>query len=117
LNERCGDILEVLLAAAPMDADVAVAVRDGMQRHRDEALLLGRRLAELGALPPDTTAEEGATAFALMTSPAGWRQLTGDAGWSFDRAEAWLVRSLSGLLLDPAPVSPATPPAAAPARS
>jgi AcrR family transcriptional regulator len=100
LNERCGDIVRVLLAAEPTDPDVATAVRDGMRRHQDGAELLGRRLADLGALPSGITAEQAATTFALMTSPASWRQLTEDAGWSFDRAESWLVESLARLLLD-----------------
>ena len=33
LNERCGDLLQVLLSAGPAEPDVAAAVADGMGRH------------------------------------------------------------------------------------
>jgi hypothetical protein len=36
----------------------------------------------------------------MMTSPASWRQLTQDAGWTFDDTEAWLTASLAQLLLN-----------------
>lgn len=101
LNERCGDILRVLLGAEPSDADVAAAVRDGMVRHRAGAELIGGRLATLGALATGVDAEQAATSFAVMTSPASWRQLTTEYGWSFDRGEAWVLSSLSTLLLGP----------------
>jgi AcrR family transcriptional regulator len=99
INERCGDIVRVLLAAEPSNAEVAAAVREGMQRHRGGAELFGHRLAELGALGPGTSAEEAATTYAVMTSPDNWRQLTQDFGWSHDKAEAWLIESLTTLLL------------------
>jgi len=31
----------------------------------------------------------------MMTAPANWRQLTQDAGWTFDDGEAWLASSLA----------------------
>jgi len=101
LNERCSDILRVLLAAAPSNPDVAAAVRDGMARHRGGAELFGHRLAELDALGPGVSAEQATTAYAVMTSPDNWRQLTQDFGWSYDKAEAWLVDSLTRLLRRP----------------
>ena len=99
LNERCGDIVQVLLAAAPSDADVATSVRDGMRRHQEGATQLAGRLAELGALRDGTSAEQAAASFGVLTSPAGWSQLTQDSGWSFEQAEDWLVQSLTRLLL------------------
>ena len=101
INERCGDIVRVLLAAGPSDPEVATAVRDGMRRHRDGAEMLGRRLARLEALLPGVTTEQAVTTFAVMTSPESWRQLTQEHGWSYDQAESWLVSSLSTLLLRP----------------
>lgn len=99
INERCGDIVRVLLAAEPSDAAVAAAVRDGMRRHRQGAQSLAERLAGLGALSSGVGVDQAATSFAVLTSPASWRQLTEDTGWSFDRAEAWMLSSLSTLLL------------------
>jgi AcrR family transcriptional regulator len=99
LNERCGDLLRVLLSAAPSEPDAAAALADGMGRHQAGASYIAQRLAEMGVLPAGTTPERAGTAFAMMTSAASWQQLTHDAGWTFDEAEAWLAESLTQLLL------------------
>ena len=99
LNERCGDLIRVLLSAEPAEADVAAAVADGLRRHDEGAADLAGRLAELGALRADVTPERAGAAMSMMTSPASWRQLIGSAGWTFDDAEAWLTDSLAQLLL------------------
>ena len=99
LNERCGDLIRVLLSAEPAEPDVAAAVADGMRRHDEGASSLGRQLASMGALPAEVTAEHAAAAFGMMTSPASWRQLTQGAGWSFDESEVWLTDSIVKLLL------------------
>ncbi|MGH3522249.1 MAG: hypothetical protein ACRDU4_05325, partial [Mycobacterium sp.] len=79
--------------------DVAAAVADGMRRHQQGAVGLGRQLAAVGALASGTGPEQAATAFAMMTSPASWRQLTHHSGWTFEDAEQWLTTALSKLLL------------------
>lgn len=99
LNERCGDLIWVLLSAEPAEPDVAAVVADGMRRHNEGANSIGRQLASLGALPSEVTAEHAAAAFGMMTSPASWRQLTQGAGWSFDESEVWLTDSIVKLLL------------------
>jgi AcrR family transcriptional regulator len=98
-NERCGDLIRVLLSAEPAEPDVAAAFADGMRRHDQGAAALARQLASLGALPTDMTPERAAAVFSMMTSPASWRQLTQSARWTFDDSEAWLTASLSQLLL------------------
>jgi AcrR family transcriptional regulator len=98
-NERCGDLIRVLLSAEPAEPDVAAAFADGMRRHDHGAAALARQLASLGALPTDMTPERAAAVFSMMTSPASWRQLTQSARWTFDDSEAWLTASLSQLLL------------------
>jgi AcrR family transcriptional regulator len=99
LNERCGDLIRVLLSAEPAEPEAAAAVADGMRRHEHGARGLAHRLAALGALRADTTPERAAAVFSMMTSPASWRQLTSGARWTFDEAEAWLTPSLTQLLL------------------
>jgi AcrR family transcriptional regulator len=99
LNERCGDIIRVLLSAEAAEPDIAAAYQDGMRRHQRGAIGLGQRLAALDALAAGTSAEQATTAFSVMTSPASWRQLTSDARWSFDDAETWLTDALAKLLL------------------
>ncbi|HXW78975.1 MAG TPA: helix-turn-helix domain-containing protein [Acidimicrobiales bacterium] len=101
LNERCGDIVRVLLSAEPAEPDAAAAVAEGMRRHEQGASRISQRLAGLGALRADMTPERAAAVFSMMTSPASWRQLTQDAGWSYDEGELWLAASLGQLLLNP----------------
>jgi AcrR family transcriptional regulator len=99
LNERCGDLIWVLLSAEPGEPDVAAAVADGMRRHEQGAIAVGRQLGSLGALAAGMKPERAATVFSMMTSPASWRQLTQSAGWTFDDGETWLTDSISKLLL------------------
>ncbi len=101
LNERCGDLIRVLMSAEPAEPDAAAALTDGMRRHEQGASQLAQRLAALGALGVGTTPEQAGVAFSMMTSAASWRQLTYGAGWTFDEAEAWLTASLAHLLLKP----------------
>ena len=103
LNERCGDLIQVLLSAEPAEPDVAAAVADGMRRHESGGSALAQRLETLGALRAGTTPERAAAVFSMMTSPASWLQLTQRAGWTFDESEAWLTASLTQLLLEPSP--------------
>jgi AcrR family transcriptional regulator len=103
LNERCGDIVRVLLSAEPAEPGAAAAVADGMRRHSQGARGMAQRLADLCALRVDVTPERAAAAFSMMTSPTSWRQLTEEAGWTFDEGEAWLANSLGELLLKDGP--------------
>jgi AcrR family transcriptional regulator len=99
LNERCGDIVRLIIATAPAEPDVAAAYQDGLRRHRDGALAMARRLADMNALSPEMTAERAAAGFGMMTAPASWQQLTAVDGWTFDDAEDWIATSLTTLLL------------------
>lgn len=99
LNERCGDLIQVLVSAEPAEPEAAAVVADGMRRHEHGAGQLAQRLAALGALQAGTTPERASAVFSMMTSPASWRQLTHRARWTFDEAEAWLTSSLTQLLL------------------
>jgi AcrR family transcriptional regulator len=99
LNERCGDIVRVLLSAEPAEPDAAAAVADGMRRHEQGATGMAQRLSGLGSLRPDVTQERAAAVLSMMTSPTSWRDLTERAGWTFDEGETWLASSLRQLLL------------------
>jgi len=103
LNERCGDLLQVMLSAAPAEPDVAAAFADGMRRHESGVRAMTQRLGAVGALRAGTTPERAAAVFSMMTSSPSWQQLTQRAGWTFDESEAWLTASLTQLLLEPDP--------------
>jgi AcrR family transcriptional regulator len=99
INERCGDLIRVLLSAEPSEPDVAVALAEGIRRHNKGMKELATRLDAMEAFQPGITTEHAADVLSMMTAPASWRQLTQDAGWTFDDAEAWLTQSLAKLLL------------------
>ena len=103
LNERCGDLIQVLISAELAEPGAATAVADGMRRHELGASAIAQRLQALSALRSGTTPEQAAAVFSMMTSPASWRQLTQRACWTFDESEAWLTASLAQLLLKPRP--------------
>jgi AcrR family transcriptional regulator len=100
INERCGDLIRVLLSAEPSEPDVAIALAEGMRRHTRGMEELAGRLASLDALQTGTEPGQAADVLSMMTSPASWSQLTREAGWTFDDAEAWLTQSLTKLLLE-----------------
>ncbi|MBV9600686.1 MAG: TetR/AcrR family transcriptional regulator [Chloroflexi bacterium] len=99
VNERCGDVIRVLMSAELAEPEAAAAVADGMRRHAQGAATAAARLSSLRALQPQSTPERAAAVMAVMTAPATWRQLTQEAGWTFDETEAWLTASLATLLL------------------
>ncbi len=99
LNERCGDLIQILLSAELAEPDAAVAVAEERRRLDDGAGHAAKRLAALGALPASTTPERTAAVLSAMTSPGTWRQLTREAGWTFDETEEFLAEALTKLVL------------------
>jgi len=100
LNERCGDLIQVLVSAALSDADAAAVVEEGDRRHRFGIDGAARRLDGLGTLKAGTSAEQAAAAISVMTAHPSWTQLTTAFGWTYDAAEEWISASLSDLLLE-----------------
>ncbi len=98
-NDRCGDIVWTLIAAASIEPDVADVVNDARNRHRAGLRRGAFRLAEMGALRADVTPERAGDILGVMTWADTYRNLTQDYGWTFDESEAWLTQSLTTLLL------------------
>ena len=70
LNERCGDLIQVLISADFAEPGAATAVADGMRRHELGASAIAQRLQALSALRSGTTPEQAAAVFSMMTSLA-----------------------------------------------
>jgi AcrR family transcriptional regulator len=100
-SDRCGDILAALMAAAPIEPDVAEVIREGHRRHREGTRRIAFRLAEMGALRPGLSPERAGDVLGVLTWVDTYRNLTRDYGWSFDECEAWLTSTLQALLLAP----------------
>lgn len=102
-QERCGDIIGALFAAAAVEPDLAAAVAEGQRRHRDGARLTVARITELGGLRPDLDPERAAALIALATTHEAWRELRHAYHLSWDDAEELLDGMLSRAVLTPHP--------------
>ncbi len=100
VNERCGDILAALQSAAGVESDMTEAFAAGMKRHRAGCAATVEHLGRLGGLRGGVPAEEATAAVATLTMPSVFASLTGEFGWTFDRAESWIVGVLAGELLE-----------------
>jgi AcrR family transcriptional regulator len=99
LVEHAGAIVVALRSAAGVEPDLATAYAEGMARHRTGAEATVRRLVDAGALRTDVPQERAVAILATLTRPMVWEGLTGDFGWSFDEAEAWLTDVVARELL------------------
>ena len=98
-QERCGDIIGALFAAAGAEPDLAGAVAEGQRRHREGAQLAVMRIAELGGLRERVSPESAAALVALSTTHEAWRELVDAHGLTWDDAEAWLAEALGRAVL------------------
>ena len=99
VNERCGDIISVLLSAAPVDAGAAAAAEEGKRRHRDGTARSAKQLQALGALRDGLSADDAAALLATLTWRPVYAELTQDHGWSFDDCERWITTVLISSIL------------------
>jgi AcrR family transcriptional regulator len=102
-QQRCGDIIGALFAAAAVEPDLAAAVAEGQRRHREGARLAAARIAELGGLRGDLAPERAAALIAIATTHEAWRELRDAYQLSWDDAEALLRDMLSQAVLMPSP--------------
>lgn len=97
--ERSSDILHVLASAAQVDGEAAElldAIR--RQRHTGQSRIVAA-LVKRRALEPTLRPPEAADIVYLLWSPDTYRTLTVERGWSPERYEAWLARTMSRTLL------------------
>ena len=102
-QERSGDIIGALFAAAAVEPDLAAAVAEGQRRHRNGARLTAARLTELGGLRETLGAEQAAALIAITTTHQAWRELLDAYGLSWDAAETLLYDTLGQALLTNSP--------------
>ena len=104
-QERCGDIIGALFAAAAVEPDLAAAVAEGQRRHRDGARLAVARIDELGGLRENLAPDRAAALLAVATTHEAWREFRDAYGLSWDDAEALVCDMLgrAALTTSPAP--------------
>ena len=96
-----GSIVRAVESAAAVEPEMAAVLAEGARRHRDGATRIVSLLDERFGLREGVSLEHASVAFATMTMPAVWRELTEDQGWSFDDAHAWIAGRLAAELLEP----------------
>ena len=98
LMERSSAIQHVLATAAQVDADAAeLQAEIRRQRHTGQSRIASA-LDALGALDPDLGKAEAVDIIYALLSPEVHRILTVERGWSANRYEGWIARSLSTLM-------------------
>lgn len=102
INERCGDVIALLIHASAVAPEAAEAVADGRRRHLGGTTGWVTMMNERGALRPGVSVEYAGQAMAVLTSSTVWTELTEEHGLTFDESEAWVLDALAKLLLSPA---------------
>ncbi|WP_197383220.1 TetR/AcrR family transcriptional regulator [Mycolicibacterium mengxianglii] len=94
-----GDIMRVVIGAAPHDAAAAEGFRLATSRWREFERLVARRLAQLDALRDDVDVDYASDILWLYLGYAGLTTLVDDNGWPYPRAEEWLCTTVCEALL------------------
>jgi len=99
-QERCGDVLWMLVTASPIEGDVAGALEEGKRRHRMGMRRVAAKLGRLGALRSDVPERHAADVLGLLTSFETYDQPRNEYDWSFDECEDWIKSVIGALLLE-----------------
>jgi AcrR family transcriptional regulator len=99
LEERCGDVVRILVEGAAANPEVGAALAEGMRRRGIGQLAVGQRLEAAGALRPGIDAQRAADIMIALSASQIPDVLVAQRGWSFDEFEIWLSETLATLLL------------------
>lgn len=99
VQERCGDIVGALIAAAALEPEVQHAVAEGLRRHRNGARLTIDRIAALGGLRHDLPRDHAVALLSAATTHDAWYELVHAHSLSWDVAERTLNGALARAIL------------------
>lgn len=102
VQERVIPMYEVMKSAARSEPDVAELLARTQAGRLSNLGAVPAALAKRGALRPGLSVEDASRTVWVLASPEARQMLETFAGWSPDRFRAWLLESLSALLLRPA---------------
>jgi AcrR family transcriptional regulator len=100
LLERLAPIWQVVLEAAPTDAELRSIVVELKERHIGSMRSVIEDLGEVGPLRPEISNEIAADVLWAMNSPEFYSLLVAGRGWSGERFETWLADAWQRLFLD-----------------
>jgi AcrR family transcriptional regulator len=96
MRQDFGDIMRLVLAAAPHNAEVAADLATATNRAAITAL--AERLREVGGLRPGMSVRQATDVLWFYFGYAGYFTLVDDDGWTYARAERWLVDQAASAL-------------------
>jgi AcrR family transcriptional regulator len=99
INERSGQIYQVLASAARSEPEAAEILGQYTQQRQQGQGLIARALARAGALRSDLRERDAADIIHVFMSPEVYRLLVIDRRWSRARYESWLENALAQQLL------------------
>jgi AcrR family transcriptional regulator len=99
LVERCGDILRAVVTGVQVEPGLVPLVEEGGRRHRAGTNAVAGRLAGLGALRPDLSVGDAATAIAALADFRVAIVLLDEYAMSFDALEVWMGDAIARVVL------------------
>jgi AcrR family transcriptional regulator len=99
INERSGQIYQVLASAARSEPEAAEILGQYTQQRQQGQGQIARALARAGALRSDLRERDAADIIHVFMSPEVYRLLVIDRRWSRARYEGWLENALAQQLL------------------
>jgi AcrR family transcriptional regulator len=100
LLERLAPIWQVVLEAAPGDADLSSLVDELLERHAGSMRFVVEHIAETGCLRPGMRIDTARDFIWAMNSPEFYRLLVVGRGWTGEMFENGLADAWQRLLLD-----------------
>jgi AcrR family transcriptional regulator len=101
INERSGQIYQILASAACSEPEAANVLGQYTQQRQQGQRQIARALTRAGALRADVGERDAADLIHVFMSPEVYRLLVTDRGWSRARYEQWLTDALVQQLLRP----------------
>ena len=99
MREEFGDIAYFMHDAAPQDQAVAESLAVATARYRKWFLVVAQHLASLRGLRSGLTLEDAADLLWFYFGYWGYYTLHNENGWTYERAERWLVKAAAHSLL------------------
>ncbi|MEU6089038.1 TetR/AcrR family transcriptional regulator [Streptomyces sp. NPDC047085] len=99
MRQDYGDIMHVVLAAAPHDETASEALATATARYRGGTAFVAQRLADLGALREGIDADKALDILWFYFGYSGFFTLVEDNGWTYAQAEQWLLDACCSALL------------------
>jgi AcrR family transcriptional regulator len=99
INERSGQIYQILASAACSEPEAANLLGQYMQQRQQGQGQIARALARAGVLRADLQERDAADIIHVFMSPEVYRLCVTDRGWSRARYERWLKNALVQQLL------------------